>query len=226
VCDPPANRRSLIYPEFRSDFNRSLPATPSVFGDVVPWFYHAYHKHAYYFGNRVNSWNDADRSVGFLISDLARLLRRSFDRRVQALGLTQVQWRAILNLSRAEGMTQSALAEALEVKPITLARLIDRMEVAGWVERRNHPLDRRAVQLYLTAKSAPLLAEIQTRARTLIDEATAGLSTTDERALVSTLQHIKRNLTANQDAAASALSSARTQEEHVGRQTPKQQRHR
>jgi DNA-binding MarR family transcriptional regulator len=173
----------------------------------------------------VTAWNDADRSVGFLISDLARLLRRSFDRRVQALGLTQAQWRAILNLSRAEGMTQSALAEALEVKPITLARLIDRMEAAGWVERRSHPLDRRAVQLYLTTKTAPLLAEIQARARSLIDEATAGLSAADQRALVATLQLIKRNLATSEDAAGSAHTSARTQG-NVGRKTLKQQRRR
>jgi DNA-binding MarR family transcriptional regulator len=173
----------------------------------------------------VGPWNDADRSVGFLISDLARLLRRSFDRRVQALGLTQAQWRAILNLSRAEGMTQSALAEALEVQPITLARLVDRMEAAGWVERRNHPLDRRAVQLYLTAKSEPLLTEMQRRARGLLDEATAGLSASDARAFVATLQHIKRNLSAAEEAAATFNTTARNQDDG-GRKSTKLERQR
>jgi membrane fusion protein (multidrug efflux system) len=108
--------------------------------------------------------HDAERHLGFLIHDLARLLRRTFDRRLQDLGLTQVQWRAIAHLSRSEGMTQSALADSLEVQPITLARLVDRMELAGWIERRSHPLDRRATQLYLTDKCQPILAEIQTRA--------------------------------------------------------------
>src|SRR5687767_13222468 len=94
-----------------------------------------------------------ERSLGFLVADVARLLRRSMDRRLQALGLTQAQWRAIIHLSRNEGMTQATLAESLEIQPITLTRLIDRMESAGWVERRMHPLDRRAVQLYLTSQS-------------------------------------------------------------------------
>ncbi len=95
-----------------------------------------------------------DRTLGFLVSDIARLLRRNMDRRLQSLGLTQAQWRAIVHLSRSEGMTQAMLAESLEIQPITLTRLIDRMESAGWVERRTHPLDRRAVQLYLDAAVA------------------------------------------------------------------------
>ena len=69
-----------------------------------------------------------DRTLGFLVADLARLLRRSMDRRLQSLGLTQAQWRAIVHLSRSEGITQAMLAEALEIQPITLTRLIDRME--------------------------------------------------------------------------------------------------
>ncbi len=82
---------------------------------------------------------DPDRSLGVLISDIARLLRRNMDRRLQSLGLTQAQWRAIVHLSRSEGMTQAALAESLEIQPITSTRLIDRMQSAGWVERRNAP---------------------------------------------------------------------------------------
>lgn len=166
-----------------------------------------------------------ERSLGFLIADLARLLRRNFDRRVLPLGLTQAQWRAIFHLSRTEGMTQSALAEALDVQPITLARLVDRMEAAGWVERRSHPADRRAVQLYLTDKSQPLLAEIQTRARTTIEEATAGLSAADTRALADTLLQLKANLVAADDAAAKAPTQERTQED-VGRKSTTLERRR
>ena len=91
-----------------------------------------------------------DRTLGFLVADIARLLRRSMDRRLQSLGLTQAQWRAIVHLSRREGMTQAALAESLEVQPITLTRLIDRMQHAGWVERRPHPSDRRGRVVVLT----------------------------------------------------------------------------
>src|SRR5688572_2340747 len=96
---------------------------------------------------------DPDRSLGVLIGDVARALRRNFDRRLQSLGLTQAQWRAIVHVKRMEGMSQVALADCLEAQPITVARLIDRMESAGWIERRSDPLDRRAVRLYLTTKS-------------------------------------------------------------------------
>ena len=137
-----------------------------------------------------------DRTLGFLVADIARLLRRSMDRRLQSLGLTQAQWRAIVHLSRREGMTQAALAESLEVQPITLTRLIDRMQHAGWVERRPHPLDRRAVQLYLTPQSQPLLHEMHARAADTLNEATRGIAPRAQRELSATLEQIKDNLIA------------------------------
>ena len=102
----------------------------------------------------------APSNLGLLVSDIARMLRRNMDRRLLPLGLTQAQWRAIARLARSEGMTQAELAESLEIQPITVTRLVDRMEKAGWVERRTHPLDRRAVQLYLTHRSQPILEEM------------------------------------------------------------------
>jgi DNA-binding MarR family transcriptional regulator len=137
---------------------------------------------------------DPDRSLGVLISDVARLLRRSFDRRLQSLGLTQAQWRAIINVSRTEGMSQTALAECLEIQPITVGRLIDRMESAGWVERRSHPLDRRAIQLYLTPKSQPILEEIHARATDMMAESVSGVSAAAQKQLFDNLQRIKQNL--------------------------------
>jgi DNA-binding MarR family transcriptional regulator len=83
-----------------------------------------------------------------MTNEVARLLRRNFNRRAQPLGLTQVQWRALARLARNEGMRQVDLAESLELQPMTVARLIDRMEAAGWVQRRPDPGDRRAVQLW------------------------------------------------------------------------------
>ena len=143
-----------------------------------------------------------DRTLGFLVADLARLLRRNMDRRLQSLGLTQAQWRAIVHLSRSEGMTQAALAESLEIQPITLTRLIDRMESAGWVERRTHPADRRAVQLYLTAQSQPILEEMHARAADTLTEATRGVAPRAQRQLVATLEQMKRNLLAAETTAA------------------------
>jgi len=129
-----------------------------------------------------------------LISDVARLLRRSFDRRLESLSLTQAQWRALVNIARTEGLSQTALAECLEIQPITVGRLIDRMESAGWVERRSHPADRRAVQLYLTPKSQPIIEEIHSRANDMMAECVAGMSSAAQKQLFEHLQRIKQNL--------------------------------
>ena len=90
------------------------------------------------------------QGVGALLVEVGRLLRRNFNRRAQELGLTQAQWQALAHLSRKQGINQACLADLLEVQPITLARLIDRLAAAGWVERRPDPADRRAQRLYLT----------------------------------------------------------------------------
>ena len=120
---------------------------------------------------------DPKTSIGFLIYDISRLMRRDFDARVQALGLTQAQWRAIAHISRLEGCNQITLADQLEIKPITMTRLIDRLVESGWVVRQPDPKDRRAMQLHLTQKARPLIEvmqekSLQTRARGLqgIDE--------------------------------------------------------
>jgi MarR family transcriptional regulator, transcriptional regulator for hemolysin len=151
-----------------------------------------------------------DRTLGFLVADIARLLRRSMDRRLQSLGLTQAQWRAIVHLSRSEGMTQAALAESLEIQPITLTRLIDRMQNAGWVERRTHPLDRRAVQLYLTPQSQPILEEMHARAGDVLNEATRGLAPRAQLQLIAALEQIKHNLTAAETGAVTPEQSGTT----------------
>jgi len=169
--------------------------------------------------NGVSKLFDPDRSLGVLISDVAKLLRRSFDRRLQSLGLTQAQWRAIINISRTEGMSQTALAECLEIQPITVGRLIDRMQSAGWVERRGHPLDRRAVQLYLTAKCQPILAEIHARANDMMAECVTGVPATAQKQLFDGLKRIKQNLaTAEAKFASEAQINGRTND--VGRSRP------
>src|SRR3546814_17953597 len=98
-----------------------------------------------------------ERSFGFLFHDCARLTRREFERRARAIGLTRAQWAAIAHLRRNEGCNQSTLADLLDVEPITLARLLDRMETAGWVRRQADPKDRRARPVFLTGKATPPL---------------------------------------------------------------------
>jgi MarR family transcriptional regulator for hemolysin len=157
-----------------------------------------------------------DRHLGFLVNDLARLLRRNFNRRVQSLGLTQAQWRAIAHLSRNEGMTQTELADRLDVQAITLTRLVDRMQNAGWVERRNHPSDRRAVQLFLTGKCEPILAEMQSRAADTLHDALTGIAPSTQQQVMDVLERMKQNLATCEDAAATTETSARTNRD-VGR---------
>ena len=95
-----------------------------------------------------------DKNVGYLLSDAGRLMRRAFDDRVRELGITSPQARLLLNLERGPGQNQVFYADLLEIEPITLCRMVDRMEEAGLVERRPDPDDRRARLLHLTDRSS------------------------------------------------------------------------
>lgn len=135
-----------------------------------------------------------EKSLGFMLGDVSRLLRRNFNRRVQVLGLTQAQWKALFHISRNEGMRQAQLADILEVQPISVARLIDRMETAGWVRRQPDAEDRRAVNLYLTEKVEPLLAEMRKCSAELQAVAFAGIDEAAQAALMAQLTMIRKNL--------------------------------
>ena len=133
-------------------------------------------------------------SVGFLIGDVARDMRRRFDERARAIGVTRPQWRVLVTLSREEGVQQATLAERLEIEPITLCRMIDRLAEADLVERRRDPRDRRAWNIYLTDRSRPLLDRLHAVAETLFAAALEGVSDAERRALVATLERIRTNL--------------------------------
>ena len=133
-------------------------------------------------------------TVGFVLSDVARLLRRNFNRRVQSLGLTQAQWMLLARIARQQGARQAQLAEVLEMQPISVARLIDRMEAAGWVERRKDPTDRRAVNVYLTKKAEPILDKMWDRADETQAVALAGLAPAARNELMKALETIRENL--------------------------------
>lgn len=154
--------------------------------------------------------NQDTEGLGFLLADVSRLLRRDFDRRVRSLSLTQVQWRAIAHLLREEGIKQAALADRLDVAPITLGRLVDRLEAAGWVRRASDPEDRRASLLFLTPKAAPILEEMRAHASETLEDALAGISASARRQLVKALECMKQNLSAA-DAAADESSTEGTQ---------------
>ncbi|HEY5607638.1 MAG TPA: MarR family transcriptional regulator [Alphaproteobacteria bacterium] len=140
---------------------------------------------------------DPNRVFGFLMTDITRLMRRDFARRAQPLDMTEGQWRVLARLSGNQGLSQAALAELMDVQPITLVRLIDRLEAAGLVERRPAPKDRRAFQLYLTPKAQPIIDRIWDFAHQTREEAMAGLSPAAREQLIDTLIRIKANLARN-----------------------------
>jgi MarR family transcriptional regulator, transcriptional regulator for hemolysin len=135
-----------------------------------------------------------DRSFGFLLHDIARLMRKRYDQRARPLGLTRAQWQALTHLQRHEGINQSGLAELLELEPITVARLIDRMEEAGLVHRRDDPADRRAHRLYLTERARPVLEQCRSLGDEIRAEAFAGIADGEREHLVDLLVHVRRNL--------------------------------
>ncbi len=133
--------------------------------------------------------------LGFLISDTARLMRRSFDERARSKGITRPQWRVLVMLSRFDGSTQVTLADMLDVEPITMGRMVDRLQNAGLIERRADPADRRAWRIHLTAIGAKKIEELKPLAKDLFGDALAGLSLKQQTEMESMLNIIRENLT-------------------------------
>lgn len=133
--------------------------------------------------------------LGFLIHDVARLVREDFSLRAGTMKLTQARWRTLVLLAKMEGCTQIALARVLNVQPITLGRAIDRLEADGLVERRADPRDRRAVALHLTAHSRAIVSKLFALGRGTQERALRGLDARERGQLLALLERIKRNLT-------------------------------
>jgi MarR family transcriptional regulator for hemolysin len=134
------------------------------------------------------------RELGFALLDVARLLRTYSDQRARELGTTRAQWAVLSRLQRCEGAKQAQLAEALDLAPITLARLIDKLTAAGLVERRDDATDRRANRLYLTERAAPALKELGALAEDVMGRALAGVDETTIDAMHDGLKIMKANL--------------------------------
>jgi MarR family transcriptional regulator, transcriptional regulator for hemolysin len=137
---------------------------------------------------------DLDKNIAFVLSDVSRLMRKRFDKRAAKLGLTRAQWRVLAHIGLQEGINQTALADILEVENITLGRHIDRLQDAGWVERRRDPMDRRAWRLYVTEKAHPTLSQMQQISLETRAEALQGLSAAESDALLNALLRLKSNL--------------------------------
>ena len=137
--------------------------------------------------------------IGHLLADNSRLARRAFDERVRADGVTGPQARLLLMLDRSPGENQGHYAELLDVEPITLCRMVDRLEDAGLVERRPDLNDRRARRLHLTAKSRAKLTRLRERLDTMVDEILVGLSVADREEFVRLLTVVRTNLAAQRE---------------------------
>lgn len=144
----------------------------------------------------------APDTIGVLVSDVTRLLRRRFDAQARSIGVSRAQWQVLIALARSEGINQAGLAERLDVETITVGRMVDRLEEAGLVERRADPADRRAWRLFLTPRAHPILAELQVVALGVRAEMLAGLSAGDEAVLQGLLLRLRGNLAVREGAAA------------------------
>lgn len=132
--------------------------------------------------------------LGFLIHDVARLLRKRFEQRGSEHGLSAAQWRLLARLVKEEGVAQARLAELLEIEPISVSRLLDRMEDGGWIERRADKADRRVRMVFPTPKARAAYGEIKGMAGEVYDEALAGLDDSRRAALILALETMAENL--------------------------------
>lgn len=135
-------------------------------------------------------------SIGLLLIDTGRLLRKRFEQNVRGTGLTRAQWQVLKEIYVQEGLNQGALAELLEVEPITVGRLVDRLEQAGLIERRPHPTDRRAWSLYLLPAAHPLLETLKGIAAETRAELLQGMSDAEIDEAMRLFAKMKDNLIA------------------------------
>ena len=135
-----------------------------------------------------------DRNLGFVMSDITRLARKEFDRRVRHLRLTRAQWLFLYYVARQPGCTQADLAEAMQMEKITIGRQAARLLRSGWIVRRDHAEDGRAYRLQLTPKAERVVARLADMATRLREEYLRGLPASRRTALIDDLLHIKANL--------------------------------
>lgn len=133
-------------------------------------------------------------NFGSALADTSRVIRRVFNARARDIGVTRPQWQVLTLLHRHEGINQGGLAELLEVEPITVCRMVDRLQEGDLVERRADPADRRSWRLYLTPKAAELLGHLKPIADGLFAEAFEGIDEAEIVAVMGTLERIRQNL--------------------------------
>lgn len=140
--------------------------------------------------------HEEDKGFGFLLTDSARLLSKLIDRRLQPFGLTRAQWAVLAILDRHDGLSQSELADELEIEKSTVGRLIDHVEANGWIERRPMPSDRRLWLVHLTDRAKSLIETVMAVILATRTEVLRGLTTEQQQQLSHGLAFLKTNLQA------------------------------
>lgn len=151
-------------------------------------------------------------NLGILLHDATRLVRKRLDRRIAHLGLSTSQWRLLVGTLRSGSATQARLAEKLEIEPISVSRLIDRMEQAGWVTREADPADRRAKIIVPTEKAQASYETIRNEARGVISEALTGISNEHQVILMECLQQLVTNLSTDEALCSAPLAASGTRQ--------------
>lgn len=139
-----------------------------------------------------------DDNIGTMLAQVSRLLRRRFDEGARGIGVTRPQWQVLTLLKRHEGINQGGLADILEVEPITLARMIDRLQDAELVVRRADPNDRRAWRLHLTERGEELIEQLRPIAREAFSVALEGIDEDEQRLMRAALERMRANLSRRQ----------------------------
>jgi MarR family transcriptional regulator for hemolysin len=134
------------------------------------------------------------REIAFTIMDVARLLKTYADQRARQFGISRAQWAVLIRIERTEGLKQSELAELLDLQPISLTRLLDRLADNGLIERRADPNDRRANRLYLTAAAKPLLDRLSELGAGMMETVLDGLDEKSIERMLKQLVAVKDNL--------------------------------
>jgi MarR family transcriptional regulator for hemolysin len=135
-----------------------------------------------------------EREIAFMLKDVARMLGTYADQQGHILGISRAQWTVLVRLERNEGLKQSELADVLDLQPISLTRLLDRLAENGLIERRADPNDRRANRLYLTPAARPLLGRLGKLSASLMEIVLAGLDRRAREQLLHNLSVVKDNL--------------------------------
>lgn len=138
-------------------------------------------------------------SLVFLLHDTARLLKNRFEQRRPVAALTRAQLHLTAYLARNEGISQARLADLLEVEPITVCRMVDRMEDGGWVERRTDPSDRRVRRLYMTDKAWGVYDDIRAIANEVYDDALSVLTPAERTTFIGLLERVRASLSERSD---------------------------